>query len=187
MFVILAVALDDIVHIGRALRQVLVHVGNEGITRARGYSRVMLALKANGRASFRIHAAPTERTGHVGRVDLHAVIKLEQTIKDAVVERVGPLFASDGKVGAGYIADEERIAGQHQPGVVAPARIGDREGDMLRAMAGRMDDAQAHDAKSQFAAVTRRPFFAVTSRISSTISTRGSTTAHTPAVVQPTM
>src|SRR5579875_2846813 len=86
MSVILAVAFDNVVHIGRALRQVFIHIDNEGGTRTRRNGGVMLALKADGRAGLGVHATPTERACYVRRVDLDAIIELEQALKDALVE-----------------------------------------------------------------------------------------------------
>src|SRR5579883_3480534 len=85
----------------------------------------------------------------MGRIDLHAIFKAQQTIEEALVERLGALHAGNSEVWTCHVADEERVAGQYQPGVLATAGVRDGQGDMLGPMAGRMHDAQLDHAKGQ--------------------------------------
>src|SRR6266567_2753562 len=51
------------------------------------------------------------------------------------------------------VADKQRIARHYQPGVLAAAGIGNGQRDMLRAVAGRMDDVQLGNTEAQFIAI----------------------------------
>src|SRR5436190_2130616 len=104
--IVAAVAFDDLEHVGWALRQINVDVMNKCIAWTRRDGRVMLALEANRRTRLGIHAAPAQRAGDMGRVDLDAIFKFQQAVEDAVIERVGPLFALYRQVGPRNVANK---------------------------------------------------------------------------------
>src|SRR6266566_5984616 len=58
--IIIAVPFDDIIHVGRALWQILVHIVNKFDARARNGRRIMLTLKADGRAGLGAHATSAQ-------------------------------------------------------------------------------------------------------------------------------
>ena len=91
----------------------------------------------------------------MARIDLDAVVQLEQPVQ-AVKEPFGALVGLDGEVWASRVADEQRVAGQEQPGLVGARPVRDGEAAVLRAMAGRVDDAQADVADDDLVAVRDR-------------------------------
>ena len=50
-----------------------------------------------------------------------------------VEQHAGHLALAAGKVGPADGADEQRIAGQHEPGLVAAALVGDEQANAVRA------------------------------------------------------
>ncbi len=64
------------------------------------------------------------------RVDLDAVAQLDEPAQ-AVEEPLGALPRRDGEVGAGSVADEERVAGEHQPRLVSSRAVDHRERAVL--------------------------------------------------------
>ena len=52
------------------------------------------------------------------REHLDAVGELEKAV-ERVVEPFGALGCTDGEVGPGGVADEQRVTGQHEPGLIA--------------------------------------------------------------------
>ena len=65
-------------------------------------------------------------------VDLDPVRELEQPVQ-RVEEPLRALSRLDGEVGACGVADEERVTGEDEPGLVGPAAVADRD---ARARAG---------------------------------------------------
>src|SRR5437868_3669334 len=126
---------------------------DELAARAGGDSGIVFALKADGRAGFCVHTSSTQGACHVRGIDFHAVFQAEQALEDAVIEGIGSLFSWNGKIRTGHVADEEGVASQYQPGIIAAAGVGDGQGDVLRAMAGSMDDAQSGDTETQFISI----------------------------------
>ena len=61
----------------------------------------------------------------------------EQALSDSV-QPARALLLVDREVGPGDVADEERVAG-HEPGLVAPACVGDQVGGVLRPVPGRRE------------------------------------------------
>ena len=58
-------------------------------------------------------------------------------------DAAGALLLLDGEVGAGDVADEQRVAGQHGPRLVAARGVDQREGGVLGPVAGRVERADA--------------------------------------------
>src|SRR5947209_20183893 len=107
MSIIAAIAFNNSKHIGRALRQILVHIGNESSARTGSNCRIVLALKTNCRAGLGVHASSAERTCHVRRVNLDPIFQLQETAKDTLVQCSGPLLTGDGQVWSRHVADKE--------------------------------------------------------------------------------
>ena len=89
--------------------------------RARSGARVEAALEADRRRRLRAHRLAAERAGDVAGVDLDPVGELEQP-PQRVEEALGALLRADGEVGSGGVADEERVAGEDEPGLVGAVR-----------------------------------------------------------------
>ena len=112
-------------------------------------------LEADRGRALRAHARAAERAGDVARVDLDAVGELEQAVQ-AVVEVAGAFAGLDGEVGPGGVADEQRVAGQEQPGLVAARPVDDGEAGVLGPVPGRVDGAQRDLAGDDLLAVCER-------------------------------
>ena len=87
--------------------------------------------------------------------DLDAVGQLEQPAQ-RVEEPLGALLRVDGEVGPPRVADEERVAGEHEPRLVGARAVDDREARVLRPVAGRVDRAQDDLAELELGAVLER-------------------------------
>ena len=72
---------------------------------------------------------------------LDAVAELEQPAQRAE-QALGALERPDREIGPGCVADEERVAREHEPRLVAARAVDDGEAAVLRAVTGRVDHAQ---------------------------------------------
>ena len=88
-------------------------------------------------------------------VDLDTVVQLQQPLK-AVVEAACPIRRLRGEVRACRVADEEGIARQRQPRLVAASAVDDLERAVLRSMAGRVQHANGDRAELDLLAVLER-------------------------------
>ncbi len=88
-------------------------------------------------------------------IHLDAVTELHQPAQ-RVEETLGAVECLDRKVGAGGVADEERVAGQHEPRLVGPRAIDHRERAVLRPMPWRVDRANDDLAELELCAVLQR-------------------------------
>ena len=104
--------------------------------------RVEAALEPDRGRRLRAHRLAAERAGDVAGEHLDAVGELEQPAQ-RVEEPLGALDGSDREVGPGGVADEEGVAGEHEPGLVAARVVDDGEAAVLGPVAGRVDDARA--------------------------------------------
>ena len=59
-----------------------------------------------------------------------------------MVEPLGALDCTDGEVGPGGVADEHRVTGQHEPGLIAARGVDHGQAAVLGPVAGRVDHAQ---------------------------------------------
>ena len=64
--------------------------------------------------------------------------------------------ALDRQVRPGHVADEQRVAGQHGPGIAAAAAVAEEEGGVLGAVAGRVHRLDRHRAQLAAPAVGER-------------------------------
>ena len=78
---------------------------------------------------------------------------------------LGSFQCSDREIGPGGVADEERVAGEHEPGLVAARAIDDREAAVLRPMPRRVDDSQRDGADLDLVAVAHRVVGVVDARV----------------------
>ena len=91
----------------------------------------------------------------MAREHLDAVGELEQAL-ERVVEPLGALGCAHREVGPGGVADEERVARQDEPRVVAARAVDDGQAAVLGPVAGRVDHAQRDGADLDRVAVAHR-------------------------------
>ncbi len=89
--------------------------------------------------------------------ELDAVVERTQALVQRAVERGRALVARDGEVGPAAVADEQRIAGEHEPGLVAARAVGDDDAAVLGAVPGRVEDVERDVADLDAIAVAQRP------------------------------
>jgi len=87
-------------------------------------------------------------------------LALGREAEQGVVERVkdagGALALLDGEIGASDVADEQRVAAQHRPGLRAACGVDQSERGVLRSMPGRVQRPDGHRSELQFPAVVER-------------------------------
>ena len=105
--------------------------------------------------AFELMRLAAERAGDMAREDLDAVRKLEQPAQ-RVEEPFRALLRADREVRAGGVADEERVAGEHEPGLVGARAVDDGEARVLGPVPRRVDRAQDDAAELQLGAVLER-------------------------------
>ena len=113
------------------------------------------ALEADRRGRLGAHALAAERARDVPGEDLDAVRKLEQPAQ-RVKEPFRALLRADREVRAGGVADEERVAREHEPRLVGARAIDDGEARVLGPVPGRVDRAQDDLAELQLHTVLER-------------------------------
>ena len=150
-----AVQLDDPLHVRRSRRRGACRLGDEERDVVVRKSRIEAALEAHGRRRLRTHRLAAERARDVPRVDLHAVSQLDDP-PQGVEQALGALAGVYGEIGAGRVADEQRVAGEHDPRLVAAAAVAHREAAVLRPVPGRVDAAEDDVAEHDLRAVLER-------------------------------
>jgi hypothetical protein len=138
-----AVQLHDPLEVRRPGRAHVGGLARELLGAARREHRIEPPLEADRRRGLRAHRGSAERAGDVAGVHLDAVRQLEQPLQ-ARVEVAGAVGGVDGEIRARGVPDEQRVARQHEPRIGGAAAVDDDEAAVLRAMAGRVHDAQ-HD------------------------------------------
>ena len=104
---------------------------------------VVAALEADRRDRVGRQAAAADRAGVVRRVQHEVVGQRQQPLGQRAVQRARHLLdgvlAVGVQVGAAGVADQQRVAGQHEPRLVAARVVGDEVGVMRERVAGRGD------------------------------------------------
>ena len=103
--------------------------------------RVEAALEADGRRRLRAHRGTAERARDVAGEDLDAVTELDEAAQ-AVEEALGSLLRLDREIRRAGIADEERVAGEDEPRLVAAGAVDHREAAVLGSVTRRVDRPQ---------------------------------------------
>ena len=88
----------------------------------------------------------------MARVDLDAVAEIDEPPK-RMEQIFGAVVRLDREVGPRGVADEERVAGEHEPRLVAARAVDHREGAVLRPVPRRMDRADDDVAELDLGAV----------------------------------
>jgi hypothetical protein len=91
----------------------------------------------------------------VAGVELNSVGQFEQLLQ-AAVEPGRALDRLARKVGAGGVADQKRVACDHEPGLVAAGAVDDDEAAMLGPVPGRVQDSDLHVAERDLLPVLER-------------------------------
>ena len=94
--------------------------------------RVVLALEADRRGDLHVHPRPAaHRAAEVPGPDLASVGKAEQLVLERAEDPAGPLALLDRQVRPGDVVDEQGVAGEHRPRLLATATIDQGEGGVL--------------------------------------------------------
>ena len=116
--------------------------------------RVVGALEADRRGALQVDpGAAAERAAEVAGPDLDLVVQRQQPVVQRVEHLRGAFARLDRQVGAGDVADEERVAGEERPGGAAAARVGEQEAGVLGPVAGGVDRLDREVADRQRPAV----------------------------------
>jgi hypothetical protein len=91
----------------------------------------------------------------VAREDLDAVGKLEQSLQ-ACVEVASALDRLDREIGAGCVTDEERVAGEHEPGLLSAVTVDDCETAVLWPVTWRVQYAERNVPEHDLLSVLQR-------------------------------
>ena len=86
----------------------------------------------------------------------HSGGQVEQRAAQGAEDPAGALGLLHREVGPGDVADEQRVAAEHGPRRVSPLGVGQGEGGVLGAMAGRVQGAHAQRAERELPAVVER-------------------------------
>ncbi len=132
-----AVQLDDLRHVRRS-RRLRAGGGGEKLVVILEQRVVEAPLEADRRRRLRAHRGAAERSGDMARIDLDAVAELGQPAQ-AVEEPLGARDRLDGEIGPRGVADEQRVAGEHEPRLRAARAVDDGERAVLRPVTGRVD------------------------------------------------
>ena len=110
----------------------------------------MLALEADRRGRLVVdRGASAQRSAEMPGPDLDVVVQGEQAIMQRVEDPRRAVARLDREIGPRDVADEQRVAGQHRPGIACASGIAQHERGVLGAVAGRMHrlDLQVAHAK----------------------------------------
>ena len=152
-----AVELHDAPHRRGLGRQVGVRALDELLDRHLREHRVEAALEAERGRGLGRHAPPAQRARDVSREQLHAGVEPAEALVQRAVQRRGPLVAGHGEVGPPAVADEERVAREHEPRLVAARAVGHDQAAVLGAVPGRVEHVQRDVADVDAVGVAQRP------------------------------
>jgi len=111
-----AIELDDVLHVRRPGGLWAAGLREELVVRL-GERVVVAALEADRRRRLRAHGSAAKRSGDVPWVDLDPVAEIDEPVQ-RVEEPLGAVLRLDREVGPRGVADEERVAREHEPGLV---------------------------------------------------------------------
>ena len=92
----------------------------------------------------------------MARPYLAGVRQRQQLLVQGAEDRARALVLVDGEVGPRDVADEQRVAGQHRPRLVAALGVDQRERRVLGPVPGRVQRAHPHAAELELPAVVER-------------------------------
>jgi hypothetical protein len=92
----------------------------------------------------------------MARPDLDLVGEREQALVEGPVDVRGPLLRLDRQIGAGDVADEQRVAAEEGPGLASPGAVAEQERGVLRAMPWGVQGLDRDLAEDQLPAIGER-------------------------------
>ena len=152
-----AVERDDRLEVRRLRAERRDRALDEALDVGLAQQRVVRALVADRRGDLHVHPGPTaHRSAEVAGPHLAAVGQRQQLLVEAVEDPARALRAVDGEVRPRDVADEQRVAAEDRPRLVAARAVDERERGVLGAMAGRVQGAHADVAELELPAVVER-------------------------------
>jgi len=149
-----AVELDDPLQVRRSGRLRSGGLRQEVVVRL-GEGVVVAALEADRRRRLRAHRGAAKRSGDVTREDLDAVAELDEP-SQGMEELFGAVLRLDREIGPCGVADEQGVAREHKPRLVAPGAVDHRERAVLRTVARCVDRANEDVAELDLGSVDER-------------------------------
>ena len=151
-----AVEGDDALEVRGLRRQALRQRADEGLFVLAREEAVEAPLEADRRARLLAHPrAAAERAADVPGPDLSEVPERQQAL-DRGIEAPRPFLLVDREIGSRDVADEERVAGDDQPRLVAARLVGDEVRRVLGPVAGRGESGDRDVAEGHLVAVGQR-------------------------------
>ena len=115
------------------------------------------SLEADGGGDLEVHArAAAHGAAEMAGPHLGGVGKAHELVVERVEDAARALLLVDGEIGAGDIADEERVAREHRPGLVRAGRVDERERGVLGAVPRRVKRPDRQRAEFELPAVVDR-------------------------------
>ena len=152
-----AVEVDDPLDVGRLVAERGDRVLDELGLVVDPEGAVVAALEADRRGGLEVdRGAAAERAAEVGGPDLDLVVEREQPLVQGAEHLGGALARLHRQVGAGDVADEQRVAAEQRPGSAAAAGVAQQEGGVLGPVPGRVDRLDREVAQLQHPAVGER-------------------------------
>ena len=143
-----AVEVDDRVEVRRLGPEPRQRGGDELVLVGDGQGRVVRALEADGRGDLEVHARPAaQRAAQVTGPQLHRVGQAQEAAVERAEDPARTVGGLDGQIRARHVVDEERVARQQRPGVLAAPGVDQGEGGVLGAVSGRVNGLDAKRAK----------------------------------------
>ena len=151
-----SVQLDHALEVRRLRGQVTRQLADEIAFVGQFRQAVVAALEPDRRAGLLAHpGTAAQGAADVAGPDLGEVVQRKQPAQRAE-KRMRALLRLHRQIGTSEVADEERVAGDREPGFVAAAGVRDQEGHVLRAMARRGERRDPHVPEGDDVAVGER-------------------------------
>ncbi len=148
---------DDRLEVGRLRAELRYRGVDELLLVVDREHRVVVALEADRRGDLQVHAgAAAHRAAKVTGPDLDVVGQGQQPVAQRVEDPAGTLRPLDREVGPRDISDEQAVAGQHSPGLVAAAQVGQQEAGVLGAVARRVQRLDQQRTQLELVAMVER-------------------------------
>ena len=149
-----AVEIDDRLEVRRLRSELGDRLLDEAVLVVLAEDRVVLALVADRGGDLHVHArAAAHRAAEVPGPDLAGVGQREDLLVEAVEDPARALALVDGEIRPGDIADEQRVAAEDGPRLLAARAVHERERRVLRAVTGRVQRPHDDVAELQLPAV----------------------------------
>jgi hypothetical protein len=119
--------------------------------------RVVAALEADRRGDLHVHPrAAAHRAAEVSGPHLHVLAQRQQRPVQRPEDPARAVGLLDRQVGPRDVADEQRVAGQHRPRLVAAPPIDERERGVLGPVPGRVERPHEERAELPLGPVVER-------------------------------